>query len=282
MKTKNIKRLIYALPWLALGVSSCSHEDLPTYDDVNRVYFKYAGYPTGNLNSDTFRYGVDNMTVNMGYDIPVKPDSIISIPVLLMGHTAPVAREMKVDLIPEESSAVLGEDLEIMPSYIGADTIAGYVNLKIKSSPKSYQGTLLARIRLVPNENFYTDYVIVQADGASKNAVVFNVYFTSTSEAPEFWVDPNTTLQMKQLFGPYGDKKMWAIQQACGIDRNYFNKAPYATALEAFNARFPTTQASAGTIMQINRFLQRWKQEHNGEPLREDNGDEVKMGVNWI
>jgi hypothetical protein len=45
--------------------------------------------------------------------------------------------------------------------------------------------------------------------------------------------------------------------------------------------RFPT-EIAMGLISQMNRYLAAYKNEHGGEPLRDENGEEIKMGTTVI
>ena len=53
---------------------SCADEDLMTYEDVPRIYFKYA-----DASSSDFWEKEDQITVNMGYDSPLKNNKNIKL-----------------------------------------------------------------------------------------------------------------------------------------------------------------------------------------------------------
>ena len=65
MKKNSFKWCVCAFLFLGIGWASCADEDLMTYEDVPRIYFKFA---------DTSDFGDrdDQITVNMGYDRPLK------------------------------------------------------------------------------------------------------------------------------------------------------------------------------------------------------------------
>ena len=81
MKRNSFKWCVYTFLFLGIGMVSCADEDLMTYEDVPRIYFKYA-----DASSSDFGENEDQITVNMGYDRPLKNDSIIKIPIKLMGR----------------------------------------------------------------------------------------------------------------------------------------------------------------------------------------------------
>jgi hypothetical protein len=52
------------------------------------------------------------------------------------------------------------------------------------------------------------------------------------------------------------------------------------TASQVLNSRFPNP-VIYGIISQVNRYLQKYKDEHDGQPLTDENG-EIKMGTTVI
>ena len=63
MKRNSFKWCVYTFLFLGIGMVSCADEDLMTYEDVPRIYFKYA-----DASSSDFGENEDQITVNMGYD----------------------------------------------------------------------------------------------------------------------------------------------------------------------------------------------------------------------
>ena len=127
MKRNSFKWCVYTFLFLGIGMVSCADEDLMTYEDVPRIYFKYA-----DASSSDFGENEDQITVNMGYDRPLKNDSIIKIPIKLMGRVSETDRAVKVVMIPEESTATEGEDIEILSAYLPANSIFGNVEVRLK------------------------------------------------------------------------------------------------------------------------------------------------------
>lgn len=279
MKIQDFKWRIYAFLLLLIGVVSCSKEDLLTYDDVNRIYFKYA--------DETSIGEPDNQKmINMGYDIPLKDDSIVSIPIKLMGNVAPVDRMVKVELITEESSAMEGEDFEFVSAFLPANSVYGEVKLKLKRTENIATATLLARIRLASNENFHTDYSSLVVNGDNdRNGLIYNLFFTALADKPSLWFASTSQMMLNQYFGPYSNEKLVVICEACGVTRDFFDIDPAdndPSGRTTMEKRIPTT-LSYGMISQVNRYLQKYKDEHNGQPRLDENGAEITMGNNgWI
>ena len=180
MKRNSFKWCVYTFLFLGIGMVSCADEDLMTYEDVPRIYFKYA-----DASSSDFGENEDQITVNMGYDRPLKNDSIIKIPIKLMGRVSETDRAVKVVMIPEESTATEGEDIEILSAYLPANSIFGNVEVRLKRTEAVDNEMLFARIRLASNENFHTDYSTSRYDkGNNRNGLIYSIYFTALAEKP--------------------------------------------------------------------------------------------------
>lgn len=276
MKIQDFKWRIYACLLLLVGAMSCSKEDLLTYEDVDRIYFRYADEdPTGNPDNQKI--------INLGYDIPLKDDSIVSIPIKLMGIVAKVDRAVKVDLMSEESSAVEGVDFDFISACLPADSIYGEVKLKLKRTERIAAETLLARIRLVSNENFHTDYSSLIVNGENdRNGLIYNLFFTSLADRPSLWSASMSSMMLQSYFGPYSNEKVVVICEACGVTRDFFEIDPAdndPTGRETVDKRIPGNMAY-GMISQVNRYLKRWKDEHNGQARLDENGQEITTGNN--
>jgi hypothetical protein len=269
---KNSVLLISSFLLLAFA---CNYDTLPVYEDVDRVFFKWAR-PTNDL-TEIVEKSSDQIKVNLGYDNPVKSDSIILIDVSMMGHVSAQDRPISVEVIKNESSAVEGQDIEILPSFIPAGEVEGQLAIKVKNSEKLTNTTLSARIRLVPNEYFHVDYIQTRVSG-NKNGLEYNIYFDAKVEMPSLWADPAAGLRLTAYFGVYSNVKLQVICDVCGFTREYFMHDPGTEiALDVLTARFSTTVVM-GLISQVNRYLKQYAKEH-GEPLRDENGNVISMGL---
>ena len=273
MKRNSFKWCVYTFLFLGIGMVSCADEDLMTYEDVPRIYFKYA-----DASSSDFGENEDQITVNMGYDRPLKNDSIIKIPIKLMGRVSETDRAVKVVMIPEESTATEGEDIEILSAYLPANSIFGNVEVRLKRTEAVDNEMLFARIRLASNENFHTDYSTSRYDkGNNRNGLIYSIYFTALAEKPSLWAASYSSMTLESTFGAYSNAKMNVIYEACGVTREYFEIDPEdndPTGKETFTKRF-SREVSFGMISLINRYLVKYKEEH-GEPLVDEFGEEVK------
>ncbi|MDR1882934.1 MAG: DUF4843 domain-containing protein [Prevotella sp.] len=280
-----MKRIILFISVVALALVSCDHDVLPTYEDVDRVYFEYASLSTtAELNSQQLTAeNVDTRQIAFGYDNPVKADSIVRIKVKLLGRVTSEDRQITAEIIDGESTALAGEDIEILPSVIPAGATVGTLDIKLNNTEKIKTSTLTARLRLTPNRYFHVDYTQVQAS-SSKSGIELSIYFDAKTEMPNLWADSGGKAIIERYFGPYSNKKLEVICLACGFTREYFmfDPAVDGSGSSVAQKRIPTTMAMF-LIVTVNNYLENWKKSHNGEPLRDENGQEVKTAYpTWI
>ncbi|MFT4223207.1 DUF4843 domain-containing protein [Dysgonomonas sp.] len=272
MKTNKINAALL-ICLLATLMSSCAYDSLPVYEDVDRVYFLWARInPTQSTTASS-----DKVEVNLGYDNPVKSDSTISISVSLMGRVSDKDRPVNAELIKTESSAVQGQDIEFLPSFIPAGQETGKLRVRINNTKKLESTVLMARIRLIPNEYFHVDFTEVGFLQKEKSALEYNIYFDAIAEAPNLWRG-ETGVMLNQYFGSYSNAKFQLICDVLGITRDFFMYDPETeSAMDVLNARIPS-ELSYGMIAQINRYLDQYEKEHGKKPT-DENGVEIKMGT---
>jgi len=273
MKTAFIKLFVFSIVLFAV---SCANDKLPTYKDVDRIYFKWA--ETLPTSAD----GAPQIKINLGYDIPMKDDSIINVKVNMMGRLSDIDRPVSVALIPTESSAILGEDIEILPSVIPANLDEGVVRIRLINSEKIATNTVMARIRLVPNDYFHVDFTQSLGSQGGRNALEYDIFFDAKTDMPNLWADPTVGVRLTAYFGKYSNAKLTLICEACGVTRDFFMYDPATeVALDVLNARIPM-QVTYGMISQVNRYLNAYKLAHDGQPMLDEFGDEMKTGLPTI
>jgi hypothetical protein len=252
----------------ALTIASCQQESLPKYDDVDRVYFEWAKSPLGS----------NRTQVNLGYDDPIKSDSTIAVSVVVIGKLSDEDRPVTAEFIRSESSAVVGTDIEIMPSFIPAGEPKGVLRIKVKYSEKLDSLTVTARLRLTPNSHFHVDYIKAEGYG-DRNGTEFNVSFDAKVDMPNLWSNPESGVRLVSYFGPYSKVKLELLCEVFGITRDFFMYDPATeNALEVLTARMGASGAIAlGMIAQVNRYLKAYEAEH-GEPMKDENGKVITMG----
>lgn len=271
MKTIDIKLFIAGA--LLLLMPSCSEDKLSLYEDVDRVFFAWAAPDLGSARNE------NSGKVDLGYDNPVKSDSIIKIKVRLMGKISAIDRPVTAELVQTESTAIYGEDIEFLPSVMPADSVNGYLLVKVKNSDKLTKLTLLARIHLTPNEYFHTDMDAFKTRYEIMNGLEFNLRFDSKTEIPNLWAD---SPDIVRYFGTWSRVKEAMIYDVLGLTRDFFMYNPSTEdAITVTRSRI-TSELALGMCSSINRYLEAYKKTHNGETLKDENGNDVKIGVSFF
>jgi hypothetical protein len=255
-----------ALAFATLAMASCKEEKLPVYDDVSRVYFYWTVAPSDS--PERF----DNKMVSLGYDTPMKADSTFAVRVRTMGRISDVDRTVKAEIVVAESTAKVGEDIEIVGGTVAAGARDGYIYVKVKNTEKLLTNTLYARIRLVPNENFHVDW-------SENGSTEYRVRFDAKGDIPNLW---NDAPLLKDYFGEWSRVKEMTICEVLGIDREFFTyDQATENAVEVCDSRIPQGLAY-GMIGAVNRWLRQYRIDHDDKPLLDENGKEVKMGKDYI
>jgi hypothetical protein len=188
----------HAAPWLLIVFavfavfSSCKHDTLLTYEENNSVYFPHTNKVDSavvDLTSGAFAY---------------KEDSLLRIPVQLMGKVTPYDRPIDYRVDTAASTAREGTDIECLPSYIEAGKAAGYVRVRLINTTalQTNGDTLLARICLLPNDELRTEYNMHDLNRDAKDNLQFRVFLTSTlGGKPRLWRDENVSLLLNLSLG---------------------------------------------------------------------------------
>ncbi|MDR1516539.1 MAG: DUF4843 domain-containing protein [Dysgonamonadaceae bacterium] len=281
-----MKKNLFIVSLIALLATSCEHDTLPTYSDVDRIYFEYAAWETpGSHGYDS--KNPDQRKISFGYDKVTKTDSITKIKVQVMGNVASNDRPITAKVILSESTAVEGEDFEILPSVVPANELIGTLNIKLKNTEKIQTNTLTVKIMLTPNEYFHVDYTYVLADKNRFSGTEFKINFDAKKDKPSLWAASDdgkiSPPNLNNYFGPFSNVKLDVLCSALGYSRDWFEyDAETENPKTVFNSRIPSSQFGFGLLIQVNHYLKRWKDEHDGQPLLDENGVEVKMGMAFI
>lgn len=276
MKRHILEKCICAVLLMGTGVTACDNDDLMTYEDVARIYFAYAA-EDGKKEEPSADYRV----INMGYDVPLRDDTIIYIPLKLMGRVTETERKAKAVILSGESTAIDGKDIEIISASLDANSVSGNVAVKLNRTERVDKQTLMARICLLSNENFHTDYSESRYDPQkNRNGLIYTLYFTALADKPSLWAAPTSSKMMESFFGAYSNAKINLICEVCGLTRADFELDPEdndPSGMTTTNKRFPQ-DLIFGMISMINRHLAEYKTVH-GEPMLDEFGHEMKTGL---
>ncbi|MDR1783750.1 MAG: DUF4843 domain-containing protein [Dysgonamonadaceae bacterium] len=274
-----MKKIILFMLAIA-GLYSCEQETIPTYSGDDQIYFKYA-------DEDISSYIIDSAFIRFGYDIEIKPDTIYKIGVKLQGKLTDYDRPVALEFINSQTTATVGRDIEFVQeeSFVPAGSIYGYVAVKVYNNENlANDAVLKAALRLVPNEYFKTDYITTRIKPFNKDSVVateFRLLFDNANEMPNFWANATYTTRFNMFFGAYSRKKFALLCELFKFNREYFTYDTSLTAAQIttlYNSRFPSALTMAWS-KSFNLYLTEYKNTHDGQPLLEDDGTEMKGGI---
>ncbi|MDR0506405.1 MAG: DUF4843 domain-containing protein [Dysgonamonadaceae bacterium] len=275
-----MKKYIYIIITIFVSLFySCQYEALPTYSGTDQIYFSY---------SDSLRdgsiYGADSLLVQFGYDAVIKSDSIVGIGVNVMGNVVNYDRRVSFIMIDSTSTAIRGKDVELLPdlSLIPAGKNTGKIYIKLYNTENLKGKSLMVSLRLIENEYFKTDYRLTPVDYINSEGKIvsteYRVRFDNSSEKPNMWANPSTSIYFDMVFGTYSRVKFTLMCQILpGCTREYFTYGQNENPMTVFSARFPTG-LMAGWARGLNSYLIAYKDEHGGVPLYDENGNEVTSG----
>jgi len=257
---------------------ACEYETLPTYSGVDNVYFSYAAVGGGGS-------VVDSTSIMFGYDMIPRADSLITIGVRILGSVTDYPRP--VDFVLEQrSTAQLGIDVELLHdrSVVPAGSINGRIVIKLINNESLENGaSLTAAIRLIENEHFKVDYTFSERFRANSNfwnynATRYRVWYNNNNERPNMWTPGAFESSFTHAFGSYSREKFRLMCEVLpGCSWEYFTYGPNETPLSVFDRNFPTALLT-GWSRAFHAYLENYKEVH-GEPLRDENGEEIRSGT---
>lgn len=279
MKELKIKHYLAVLTALLI-LYSCKYETLPTYSGIDQIYFAYA---------DISPYRSDSLIVRFGYDAVMKDDSIIGITVKVMGSVTDYVRLVDFVLVDSMSTAKLGRDVDLLHEFsiVPPNSVYGLIAVRLKNTEALLNDvTLTAMFRLVENEFFKTDYTRTSNTTINNQGRIvstqFHVLFDNANEMPNMWAHPTWGQQLTNFLGPYSRVKFaFMCEVLPGCTREYFTYGSDENPQTVFNTRFELGLI-AGWARTLHICLERYKEEHDGEPLRDENGQEVRSGTAYI
>lgn len=273
---KIYKVLLFVL--IAIASISCKEDELDVYTEDDQVYFYYA-LPSEYLHE--IRYNdipTSSYTLfNFGLDLYPKEDTVLQIPMALMGKLVDYDRPISCTLA-EGSTAVIDRDIEFLPSYINANEHFGYLNIKLKSTKALDDGGVLAKIKIISNEHLKASYAdsVKITDGKQLN-IDYYVYVENITGMPNIWADPTWGPRISMVFGDYSAGKFRMMCDACGFDLAYFT---YDETRSATTVGSLIMQMGFSYARMCNNYLRNYK-EANGKDMVDENGEVITMGKSY-
>ena len=223
MKGKNLIYLVITL--LATTFFGSCSEDYMQYDQ--------------NLSSIRFVYnkgGEDSLTYSFALHPGVTED-VVSIPLQIIGMTAPEAREVKVLVDSKHTTAKEDVNFTIPKCEIEANSVSGNMKVIVKKSADLETRDVVIALNLAANENFVE---------APINQSSFRIVLTGRMTKPSDWP-----------FGDYSRVKHEFVIKVTNKGTNY---------------KEWSQQELIYYTGELNKALYEYNSQHPGEPLTDENG----------
>jgi len=256
-------------------VSSCQKDEIRTFDDEDRIHFKYV---TAGLMSGVVNYAVVNFASYKGIS-----SIVIGVEIQVMGDVSDQDRPVSFGLYDKYSNAILNEDIILLPSSIKAGRAVDTLWVQINNTERMKEEQVVATLKLKDNEYFKTDFTTTVHSYLNENTEIDGTEFIFIIEnllsMPNLWADLPT--RFKPMFGDYSNRKYELMMNVCGFGPDYLTyDAAEETALEAFG-RKGISNLSWSWIRMINAALTKYKNEHNGEEMMDENDKPIRLPMNY-
>jgi hypothetical protein len=241
------------LALLLLMFASCKKESIMKYEGSNDVYFS-----TNNKTS------IDTGLVSFGFAMASVTDSIVSIPVAIMGQVSNQPRACKV-IVADSSTAKVGVHYDALPDTfkIGAGKTVDTLRLKVHRTADLQQNTVTIILLLQDNSNFSTTMktkITNSITGASFSYIKYKIFLNDILAPAKYWFVP--------YLGNFSRKKVYVMAQVLGITPQQINDVTSSSTTLSVENYY-------GRAVQI--YLN--QQKAAGTPIYEDDGTLMVMGT---
>jgi hypothetical protein len=181
-----------------------------------------------------------------------------------------------------ESTAILGEEVELLPAVIRAGRVTDTLWIRAYRTPRMLEERVSVRLRLLPNEYFGTDLVAARHGSPNHNVLVADTVFTfflENSNKPPLWAtNPDNGFFP---LGPFSQAKYEMLMEVTGIGPDFLVYDPdVETAIEVFD-RKGIRYLRDLWVRLMNQHLRRIAEETGQWPL-DEHGNEIRMANNMI
>ncbi|MDU1892892.1 MAG: DUF4843 domain-containing protein [Dysgonomonas sp.] len=229
-----MKKNILFLFGLIVLLSSCKEDKLDTFSGESDIYFtlqRWKGgmgidykleFPFGDIvytqEWEMIRQTQDSITKSYALDYSGDLYDTIYIPVSLMGDVTDYDRTFSYKF-KESTQAVEGTDFRIVTAMIPAHKSIGAIAVEVdRESLKDT--TYIIDFRLVPNNNFQTNYTTINRSSTNNTKVdlrEFRLRISDLLEKPQRWNN--------SYLGPFSRKKVRLLIEVANADIDYLYSA---------------------------------------------------------
>lgn len=264
-----ISHIAFGLLISSVWLSACSTEEIETYSGVQSGIFiqevartDIAGNPIAYQDSASYSFS------NYGADVTSR---LVRVTIRTIGPTVNYDRPYKVEIVPEETTGIEGEDFDISEneSVIKAGEATDYYKIRMLRTPKLSQGVRVkVKIRIVPNEYFTLPIQELKnssswsEDGEFLPTTTYIITFSEEYSLPFpfdiYWPD---------YFGSFTAAKMKVVNQVMGYTYQSWSDGTVAYGKLAFMAG------------ETKKYLQ--QQADAGTPVIDEDGSYMQLGTSY-
>lgn len=251
-------------------MSSCSSDDLDTYSGIDAgIFIQEVSRTDINGNPHEYRDEIERSFSNYSEDITYVYERIN---IRTIGKTKNYDRPFVVEVIPEETNAVEGEDFDLSEneSVIKAGESTARYNVKLLRTPRLRHEKLQITLRIVPNEHFSVPITELKNsaswsdDGEMLPTDRYKIIFSEEYVLPWPWGD----VYFPQFFGTYTVSKLMVINNVMGWTFSSWSDGTVAYGKLDFVAD------------QTRRYLQ--KMADAGTPVLDEDGSYMQLASKYL
>lgn len=228
-----------------LSCISCSKESIQLYEQAAGIYF--------NGSSTTYSFVENIKNIEIGCDT-------INIPLLITGKAVDIEREVKVKLAVEDTITANENMYEILSGSIPAGEYQGYLKIKINYTPLLDDSIYVTKFKLVET----VDFPVIDL-----NKTTYKLYITNKLTQPANWG------RLQSLFGNYSNSWYRFILETTGLSSiPYWSNKGSEDSSNPDPERWPMTYNEVKAYsLQVKEALQKYNNQHPGDPLRHEDGE---------
>ncbi|MBD8487749.1 DUF4843 domain-containing protein [Echinicola sp. CAU 1574] len=231
---------------------SCVEDELNTFQNEDSIYFPMSTEGTSqNPNMDSLFYSVGLVPTTF-------TDSLISIPVKVLGRVADEDRSFTVEL-GQGTTAQEGTDFEFVNEHvIPAGEVSATIDIRLIKTEEIAEDTVVIKLKLLADEHFKSEMTTyVDRYGQEQlSHVGLDIYLSGVLQQPEDWFEP--------YLGKFSSKKFFLMVDVLGFDPLIYTGDVALSKSQYF-----------GVVMK--RYLD--QQKALGNTIYEEDGTEMEMGV---
>lgn len=247
---KNLYIFILSIGLFAFFIVGCQQDEIITYQAENSaIYF------TSMLNQYSFFYEKDAESL------------IVSVPVTLIGPKVPYDRKFSAQVIDSVTTAPASK-YEILEGIVEADSLNGFLKLKIYNSDNLIEDTYTLGLELIPSDELRVGLPTKLVTKVTWNAFV---------PRPEWWAPRSfgryisyISIDGKKALGVYSTKLYQIIIDVWGTGPinayGYLGTTPEI--LEKYPMIVPGAPVFSAMMRELQQYVYEYNLAHPDAPLR--------------